>query len=158
MQIIKLLCLMTFFGLSFADTIGQYMTVANNISRMEMKADAEAQAWVRSARNVLLLSAESIWESLNIANENAHHQLFCIPKTYSMTAESMTDLIKDSYQHLNISETEKNQFTVAKIALLGLQQKYPCGPSVAQPSVTLQHHGQSPVQKMVHMGKMAGLM
>ncbi len=158
MKAIQFLLFFLMTKLSFADTIGQYMTVANNISRMEMKADAEAQAWVRSARNVLLLTSESIWESLNIANENAQHQLFCVTKDTSISAESMTDLIKSSYQQLNMPETEKNQLTVAKIALMGLQQKYPCGSANPAPKVTLQHHGQSPMQKMVHIGKMAGLM
>lgn len=158
MKAIQFLLFTLIANLSFADTIGQYMTVANNINRMEMKADAEAQAWVRSARNVLLLTSESIWESLSIANDNANHQLFCVAKDTNISAETMTDLIKSSYQQLNMPESEKSQLTVAKVALLGLQQKYPCGPSSPAPKVTLQHHGQSPMQKMVHMGKMAGLM
>ncbi len=149
--------LMLFCPLVWADTIGQYMTVANNISRMEMKADYEAQAWVRSARNVLLLSAESIWESLTTANDHANHQLFCMPDSSMMTAEAMTDLIKTTYQNLNLPEAEKNQLTVAKVGLLGLQQKYPCGPqNSAQLSVA--HRGRSPMKKMMHMGKMAGLL
>jgi hypothetical protein len=157
MKILKLLCLISASSLVYADTIGQYMTVANNITRMEMKADAEAQAWVRSARNVLLLTSESIWESLSIANDNANHHLFCVSDTNRMSAETMTDLIKDSYQQLNMPEAEKNQFTVAKIALLGLQKKYPCGPQ-ASSQISVQHHGESPIKKMAHIGKMAGLL
>lgn len=149
--------LMLICPLVWADTIGQYMTVANNISRMEMKADYEAQAWVRSARNVLLLSAESIWESLNTANDNANHQLFCMSDPSVMNAEAMTDLIKTTYQNLNLPDAEKNQLTVAKVGLLGLQQKYPCGPQHSSP-LTVAHHGSSPIKKMMHMGKMAGLL
>jgi len=149
--------LMLVSPLIWADTIGQYMTVANNISRMEMKADYEAQAWVRSARNVLLLSAESIWESLSTANDNANHQLFCMPDPSTMSAEAMTDLIKSTYQNLSLPETEKNQLTVAKVGLMGLQQKYPCGPK-NETQLSLAHHGPSPVKKMMHMGKMAGLL
>ena len=43
-----------------ADTIDNYMNIANNIPQMEMKADPQAQAWARSARHVLDVTSESI--------------------------------------------------------------------------------------------------
>ena len=53
-----------------ADTMGNYMSIAGNIPLMEIKADPQAQAWARSARNILILTSESIIESLNLANES----------------------------------------------------------------------------------------
>jgi hypothetical protein len=141
----------------WADTIGQYMIIADNISRMEMKADSESQAWVRSARNVLLLTSESIWESLSIANQS--NPLFCIPQDEAISAETMTDLIKACYHHLQLGDAEKNRLTVAQVGLMALQEKYPCKATPnAQPQITIQHRGSSPVQKMVQIGKMGALM
>ena len=141
----------------WADTIGQFMIVSENINRMEMKADSESQAWVRSARNVLLLTSESIWESLNIANQSAH--LFCMPQDATMNAEAMTDLIKTKYQQIPGSDIDKNKLTVAQVGLMALQEKYPCKTMQStSPQVTITHHGSSPVQKMVHIGKMGALM
>jgi hypothetical protein len=139
---------------SYADTIAHYMEIANNIPRMEMKADEQAQTWARSARNVILLSSESIWESLNIANQTQAKNgtpLFCVPNPSMITAESMADLIQYTYESLN--GQDKEHLTVAQVALMGLQKKYPCAPSTNnQPSVTIQARGTSPVAKMMHMG------
>lgn len=143
----------------WADTIGQFMTVANSISRIEMKADSESQAWARSARNILLLTSESIWESLNAANQANQNNLFCVPKQETMSAENMTDLIKTTYLNLSMSEQEKNKLTVAQIGLIALQKKYPCGNrNTSQPTITIHHRGESPVNKMIHMSKMGALM
>ena len=143
----------------WADTIGQYMAVASNINRIEMKADSESQAWVRSARNVLLLTSESVWESLNAANEGQTNKLFCCPAQESMNAEAMTDLIKNTYNNLTMNEQEKNKLTVAQVGLIALQKKYPCQiQNTSQPNVTIRHRGESPVNKMIHMGKMGALM
>lgn len=66
-----------------ADTIDHYINISNNIPQMEMKADAQSQAWARSARNVLIITAESIAETLTQANDLAKsqgRQLFCLPE------------------------------------------------------------------------------
>jgi hypothetical protein len=157
MRYIYLIACLVFHTQVLADTIGQYMIIADNISRMEMKADSESQAWVRSARNVLLLTSESIWESLSLANQS--NTLFCMPQDEAMSAESMTDLIKGCYHHLQMGETEKNRLTVAQVGLMALQEKYPCKAAAnSQPQITIQHRGSSPVQKMVQIGKIGALM
>jgi hypothetical protein len=154
MKKLNFLFLILFCFNSYADTIAHYMEIANNIPRMEMKADEQAQAWARSARNVILLSSESIWESLNIANQTQTKNgapLFCVPNPSMITAESMADLIQYTYESLN--GQEKENLTVAQVALTGLQKKYPCAPSNnSQQTVTVQTRGTSPVAKMMHMG------
>ena len=139
---------------SYADTIAHYMEIANNIPRMEMKADEQAQTWARSARNVILLSCESIWESLNIANQTQAKNgtpLFCVSNPAMINAESVADLIQYTYENLN--GQEKENLTVAQVALMGFQKRYPCAPSTNnQQSVTIQARGTSPVAKMMHMG------
>ncbi len=54
-----------------ADTIDHYMNIANQIPQMEMKADQQSQTWARSARTVLILTSESIAETLILSNEEA---------------------------------------------------------------------------------------
>ena len=63
-----LLCAST----AMADTIDHYMNISNNIPSMEMKADPQAQTWARSARNILVITNESIAETLLEANQQAH--------------------------------------------------------------------------------------
>lgn len=142
----------------YADKIIKFMNVANSIPRMEMKPDANSQAWAKSARNILLLTAESIWESLysaNQANTQAGAALFCVAKQEDMNAEQMTDLIKDTYQHLSMSDDEKNQLSVAQVALIGLQQKYGCNSTGnrSQPFVQVRSKSPSLAQKMLHVAK-----
>jgi hypothetical protein len=147
-----------------ADTIGHYMEIAENLPRMEIKADEQAQAWARSARNVLLLTGESIWESLRASNEvNAQNgnPLFCAPPNTQMTAESMVEMIESTYASLSMGEAEKNSLTVAQIGLIGLQKKYPCQKTAnkprtsSQPTITIQSKGPSPLGKMLHVGSLA---
>lgn len=150
-----------------ADTIGHYMEIAKNLPRMEIKADAQAQAWARSARNVLLLTGESIWESLKATNEiNTQNgrPLFCAPPNTVMTAESMVEIIQSTYETLSMNEAEKNNLTVAQIGLMGLQKKFPCQNSMmatannqtpSQPSITIHSKGPSPLGKMLHVGALA---
>ena len=57
-----------------ADTIDHFMNIVNNIPQMEMKADPQSQAWARSARTVLILTSESIAETLVLSNESAKQQ------------------------------------------------------------------------------------
>ena len=39
-----------------ADTINNYIDIANNIPQMEIKADPQAQAWARSAHHILTIT------------------------------------------------------------------------------------------------------
>lgn len=158
MKIFIFLMLVLLQSSGYADKIIKFMNVANNIPRMEMKPDQNSQAWAKSARNILLLTSESIWESLysvNQVNTQSGNPLFCIPSQEAMSAEKMTDLIEDTYRNLSMSDDEKNQLTVAQVALMGLQQKYGCSNSIApsHPYVKIQRKRSSFAQKMLHVGK-----
>lgn len=110
----------------FADTIGNYMNIAENIPRMEMKADAKAQAWARSARNIIVITDESIAQTITAINEMATQQgrpLFCMKQP--LNATSLDGIIRETYQQLS-SQKEVTKLTISQVALIGLQKKYPC--------------------------------
>lgn len=114
-----------------ADTIEHYMNIANNIPRMEMKADSESQAWARSARNVLLLTCDSIADTLLLANNAAKQKgsaIFCMPNNGKIDPSFLNELIQTTYRELN--DINKNNKTVSEIALLGINKTYPCNKSV----------------------------
>lgn len=114
---------------AMADTIDHYINIATNIPKMEMKADSESQAWARSARNILILTSESVAESLMLANESATRlgsPLFCVPQQVTITGEMMNDLIQQTYRDISSQASDKNSMTVSQVALLGMSQKYPC--------------------------------
>ena len=89
------------FG-AYADTIDRYMNIVNNIPQMEMKADPQSQAWARSARTILVLTSESIAETLALANENALRlgsPLFCLPPPGNqLNAIMLHELIQETYR------------------------------------------------------------
>jgi hypothetical protein len=113
----------------YADTIDNYMKIANNIPVMEMKADNQAQAWARSARHVLTITCESIAETLIQANENAQQQgrpLFCLTPGVQLNPIVMNELIQQTYKEISSQQSDKDKMTVSQIALLGVSKKYPC--------------------------------
>lgn len=130
MRHLRLGYILLFFSIqSHADTIEHYMNIADNIPKMEMKADAESQAWARSARNILILTSESIAETLLLANENAKSHgspLFCIPPGTTVNALTMNELIQQTYKENSSQQADKNKMSVSQVALLGLSQRYPC--------------------------------
>lgn len=116
-------------GACYGDTIDNYMKIASNIPTMEMKADAQAQAWARSARHVLTITCESIAETLLQANNNAQQQgkaLFCLPNGVQLNPVVMNELIQQTYRELSSQQSDKDKMTVSQIALLGVSKKYPC--------------------------------
>ncbi len=113
----------------YADTIDHFMNIANNIPQMEMKADPQSQAWARSARTVLILTSDSIAETLTLANETASQQgspLFCLPAGTQLVATSLNDLIQQTYKESSSQQSDKDKMTVSQVALLGLKKQYPC--------------------------------
>ena len=105
------------------------MNIAGNIPLMELKADPESQAWARSARNILILTSESIMETLNLANESAKKNgaaMFCLKDNNNLTGTQMNDLIQLTFKELSSKESDKNNMTVSQLALLGLSKQYPC--------------------------------
>lgn len=118
----------------YADTMEHYMGIANNIPLMEMKADRDAQAWARSARNILILTSESVAESLMLANASAQRlgtPLFCLPTNQTLNANEMNDLIQKTFHELSSQASDKNNMTVSEVALLGIRKLYPCAKSAS---------------------------
>ena len=117
-----------------ADTIDHFMNIANNIPQMEMKADQQSQTWARSARTVLVLTSESIAETLMLSNETAKEQgtpFFCIPATTQLTGATLSELIQQTYKEIPSQQSDKDKMTVSQVALLGLKKQYPCQQAAA---------------------------
>ena len=116
-----------------ADTMDHYMNIVNNIPKMEIKADGQAQIWAKSARNVLLLTCESVAESMAIVNETAVRQgmpLFCLPGTVTLNGSMLRNLVEQTYLDMPNQESEKSKMTVSDVALIGLTKTYPCSSKV----------------------------
>ena len=114
---------------AYADTIDHYMNIANNIPQMEMKADQQSQAWARSARTMLILTSESIAETLTLSNETATltgAPFFCLTSGVQLDPTTLNDLIQQTYREISSQQSDKNKMTVSQVALLGLKNKYPC--------------------------------
>ncbi|KTC66786.1 phosphatase [Legionella birminghamensis] len=129
MRIYFFLLLSSLSFLVKADTIDHYMSISNNIPQMEMKADAQSQAWARSARNVLIITAESIAETLTQANDLAKsqgRQLFCLPEGKKLDAMTMNNIIVQTYGGISSQESDKNKMTVSQVAWLGVMKAFPC--------------------------------
>ncbi len=112
-----------------ADTIDHYMNIVNNLPQMEMKADSDSQAWARSARNVLMLTSETIAESLVLANQEAEKKgtpLFCMPAGEKLSNSEINELIQNTYRGISSKLQDKNQMTVSQVALAGMKKQYPC--------------------------------
>jgi hypothetical protein len=121
---------------AWSDTINNYMNIVSNIPTMEMKADANSQAWARSAKNVLTITNEGIAEALLEANRLAQSQgspLFCLPNNTPLNADSMKVLIEKAYQTMPNVQTEKDKLTVSQVAWLAVTHDYPCK-TIAQPN------------------------
>lgn len=147
MRQIIVLFVMLAFASSYADTIDHYMNIANNIPQMEMKADQQSQTWARSARTVLLLTCDSIVETLTLANETAKQHgtpLFCLPPSTQLSADTLNNLIQQTYRDISSQQSDKDKMTVAQVALLGLNKQYPCQPQTTalnpQPQTTTINH------------------
>lgn len=118
-----------------ADTIKNYMGIANNIPQMEVKADPQAQAWARSARHVLTITCESIEETMMQANEEAKKQgnpIFCLPPGKQLNSITLNDLIQQTYKELTSQQSDKDSLTVSQVAWLGVSKQYPCQNNAAK--------------------------
>jgi len=129
---LRALCLFFMASINvYADTIDHYMNIANNIPQMEMKADQQSQAWARSARTMLILTSESISETLTLANESAKLNgapFFCLPLSVQINPSTLNDLIQQTYRDISSQQSDKDKMTVSQVALMGLKNKYPCQP------------------------------
>ncbi|MGQ3892809.1 phosphatase [Legionella sp. CNM-4043-24] len=115
--------------IAHADTMDHYMGISNQIPQMEMKADPQAQTWARSARNVLIITNESIAETLIQANELAKNQgqaFFCLPAGVTLNANTLNDVILKTYRELSSQQSDKDKMTVSQMAWLGVSKTWPC--------------------------------
>ena len=129
MRIISILLLSIIAVSANADTIEHYINILDGIPKMEIKADPQAQAWARSARNVLTITNETIAETLIQANELAQTQgkpLFCLPPATQLTPSKMGDIIVDAYRNISSQRSDKEQLSVSQIAWIGITKSYPC--------------------------------
>jgi hypothetical protein len=120
---------------AYADTIRSYLNIANQIPRMEMKADNQSQAWARSARNVLVMNDESIAESLIAINQLASDRgqaFFCLPPDVKLDFKTFDGLIRTTYDELSRKNNSAEKMTVSQVALQGLLKKYPCSTNPIQ--------------------------
>ncbi len=138
-----------------ADTIERYMNIANNIPKMEMKADSDSQIWVRSARNILNLTCESIAETLTTANKAATERgkpLFCFKgDTQGLEASSLNILIQKTYREMAAPQEMKDSMTVSEIALMGLMQTFPCAAGSAPVNSQRPSNGLPSFGEMIHV-------
>lgn len=128
--------LLSCWQVAFTDTMDHYMNIVNNIPKMEIQADGQAQVWAKSARNVLLLTCESVAESMLIANAAAEKQgtrLFCLPAGVTLNGYVLRNIVQQTYNDLSTPEHVKAKMTVSEIALLGLTQNYPCSQAGIRP-------------------------
>ncbi|MFI4963210.1 MAG: phosphatase [Legionellales bacterium] len=124
-----LLCLALLSNCLHADTINNYMNITNNIPQMEMKADPQAQAWARSAHHVIIITCESIAETMLQANETATNQgkpAFCLPLGVTLNPALLDGIIQQTYRDLSSQQSDKDKMTVSQVAWLGISKKYPC--------------------------------
>lgn len=138
-----LISLISFCSCLHADTINNYMSIANNIPQMEIKADPQAQAWARSAHHVLTITCESIAETMIQANETARSQgkpIFCLPAGTQLNSVNLNELIQQTYKEISSQQSDKDKMTVSQIAWLGVSKRYSCqntGNQVAHVSALL---------------------
>ncbi len=157
-RILSISCFI-FSMMGHADTIGRYMNIANNIPKMEMKADRQAHIWARSARTVLSLTSESIAETLVLANATAAEHgepLFCLPIEVSLNAMMMNELIQETYREISSQSNDKNNLTVSNVAWIGVTHKYPCTHQVREKKPTEPNQARKPTT--TSMGHMDGIL
>ena len=135
-------CFVLLCGQVHADTMNHYMNIVNSIPKMEMKADPQAQAWARSARNVLTITAESIAETLLEANASASTQgkpFFCLPVNQQLSAATLNSLIQQTYRANDSQLTDKDNMTVSQMAWTAVKKTYPCSSKTTHPDNQMQH-------------------
>ena len=114
---------------AFADTIDNYVSIANHITSMEMKADRDAQTWARSARNVLAITNESIAETLIEANRiatNDGHPIFCLAKDATLDASIIKSLLEKALKTNPELQNDKTRPTISVVATNAVRDAFPC--------------------------------
>lgn len=129
----------------WADSIQSYMKISNNIPQMEIKADAQSQAYARSARQVLTITSESIAETMIeanfIAKEHTGKSLFCLPAGTTLNAKLLDAIIKQSFsdQQSQQQPSSLDRESVSKIAWSGVLKKFPCDKATNNQTQQMSH-------------------
>lgn len=130
----------------FADTLGKYAAIAKNIPSMELKADAQSQAWARSARSVLSVTDEAIAQSvvaMNIIALKNGKPLICAPADVKINTEMVHTLLTKRIANMQLDDTNKN---ISSVVVTILTEQYPCNQTAQRqlnlPPITIQrvHH------------------
>lgn len=117
-----------------ADTVGNYMTIIDNIPKMAMKPDEQSQAWVRSARNIVTSTDEAMVQTIISVNSVAMKQgrpVFCFSPGAPFDAGTADQLIQKTYAELLKTQgTSVSSMTVSDVLIIGMASQYSCSASV----------------------------
>jgi hypothetical protein len=137
----NLLKIMAFFSLiamnlsGQADTILNYMTIANNIPTMSMKPDEQSQGWVRSAQRMLTLTDETLAQTvvaMNTVAAKQGHPIFCFPQGVLFDANTVHDIILKTYAELAKTQAALiSTMPISDVLMLGMVSRYSCSPMPA---------------------------
>ncbi len=124
---------------AYADTIINYMTIANNIPVMAMKPDDQSQAWVRSAQRILTSTDETLSQtvvSMNTVAAKQGHPVFCFPQGILFDANTVHDIIQKTYTELMKTQgAALSGMTISDVLMLGMVSRYSCSPTPASSAI-----------------------
>lgn len=129
-------CLIIISPLSaYADTIINYMTIANNIPVMAIKPDDQSQAWVRSAQRILSSTDETLSQTVVAMNTIAAkqgHPVFCFPQGILFDSSTVHDIILKTYAELVKTQgAAVSGMNISDILMLGMVSRYSCSATPA---------------------------
>ncbi len=111
---------------TYADTIGKYAKIAKSIPEMSLKADPQAQAWMRSAKSILAITDETVAQTIMAMNQLAKRQgrpLICLPDTKVIDGATVHDILASKIQG-DVDENAPD--TISNIVTQELLKTYPC--------------------------------
>lgn len=142
-----IICLLLLWHASlFADTLGKYASIAKNIPSMELKADAQSQAWARSARSVLAVTDEAIAQSVVAMNSLGLKNgtpLICSPPDTQIDTSMIHNILS---KYISTMAAEDANKSISEVVVTILTNQYPCHQMarnrIGLPSLTIQriHH------------------
>ncbi len=126
---------------AYADTIINYMTIANNIPLMAIKPDDQSQAWVRSAQRMLSLADETLCQTVVAMNTIAAkqgHPVFCFPQGILFDSSTVHDIILKTYAELIKTQgAAVSGMNISDILMLGMVSRYSCSTTPTSTSMPM---------------------
>jgi hypothetical protein len=128
MRFAKLSCLilLMWMNLCSADTIGKYAKIAKSIPEMSLKADPQAQAWMRSAKSILAITDETVAQTVVAMNQLAKSQgrpLICLPDSKKIDGDTVHEILASKIAG-DVDENAPE--TISSIVTQELVKTYPC--------------------------------